>query len=118
MDELHAVHVGVFHDYILAVFWQATAADVWHIKGGLPEESYRLLMVNRLRAEITRWYQQQKAMYPDKPVYELKDFRMSTLGTSDRPALHAKAAESGSLLGFAVSFARTHTTLLCHEAPH
>ena len=112
VDELHTMHLGVFQDYILAVFWQAIAADVWHIKGGLPEESYRLLMVNRLRAEITRWYQQQKAMYPDKPVYELKDFRVSTLGTSDRPALHAKAAESGSLLGFAVSFAQIHKAAL------
>ena len=92
VDELHTMHLGVFQDFILAVVWQAIAVDVWGMRGGLAEEAYRTLMVNRMRASLTAWYQRQKREFRDKPVYELQDFRVTVLGTPDRPHLQAKAA--------------------------
>ena len=108
VDELHTMHLGVFQNYILVVIWHAIASNVSGIRGGLPEHPYIQLMVNRIRVEMTRWSHEQKRLNPGKPIYELKDFRASMIGTPDRPTLHAKAAESGSMLAFAVHFVRAH----------
>ena len=116
VDELHTMHLGVFQDYILAVIWQAIEADVWSMRGCLTEDAYRQNMVNRMRGVLTAWYHRHKIELPEKPLYELKDFRLSMLGSLERPSLNAKAAESGSLLGFALWFAKEHVHKLSRGA--
>jgi hypothetical protein len=73
--------------------------DAFDMRGGMSDGEYRPLSVMRLRGELFRWYSLQKQ--EGRAVHELQDFRLSWLGTADRPALSVvKAAASGSLMEF------------------
>ena len=99
VDELHTLHLGTFQDFSLAVLWQMLDYDAFDMRGGMSDGEYRPLAFMRLRGELFRWYSLQKQ--EGRTVHELQDFRLSWLGTADRPALSVvKAAESGSLMEF------------------
>ena len=85
--------------------------DAFDMRGGMSDGEYRPLAVMRLRGELFRWYSLQKQ--EGRTVHELQDFRLSWLGTADRPALSVvKAAESGSLMEFCAYAASRY------QAPH
>ena len=93
VDELHTLHLGTFQDFSLAVLWQMLDYDAFDMRGGMSDGEYRPLAVMRLRGELFRWYSLQKQ--EGRAVHELQDFRLSWLGTADRPALSVvKAADS------------------------
>ena len=111
------MQLGISQDYILDVCWQAFEADVWGVRGHLPEEAYLALASLRLRADLFVWYRRQRIDHPGRPVYELGDLQLSMLGSRGHRALHAKAAESGTLLYFAVDYAELHSaSLACGDA--
>jgi hypothetical protein len=112
VDEMHTMHLGIFQDFILAVFWQAFDADVWGVHGHLPEEAYLAQASLLLRADLFVWYRQQRLDFPDRPLHEMADLQLTMLGSRDRKALHAKAAESGTLMYFAFDMAVRHSAVL------
>ena len=109
MDEMHTMHLGVFGVYVAYALWEVVKANVWKIGAGRPQEVVHELVAQRMSYELNLWYKRQKRDHPDKPVYELAQFSLQTLGAKDRPSLTGpKAAETGSLLGFAVSMCQTY----------
>jgi hypothetical protein len=85
---------------------------MWGVRGHLPEEAYLAQASLLLRADLFVWYRQQRVDKPDRPLHEMADLSLTMLGTRDRKALHAKAAESGTLLYFAFDFAVRHSAVL------
>ena len=111
-DEMHTLFLGVFQDYIAATLWQAIVEDVYNVGQGVPQEVATQLSVQRMRKYLHMWYKLQRKMCPDRPIYELQHFEVSTLGTATHRTLKAKAAESGTLLRFALAVAEQHTNCL------
>ena len=103
VDELHTLHLGVFANYVVHTLWQLIDADAWNLGSSLPPHVLSERSALCIRDELFTWYAQQKRDHPKKPLYELADFSLYVLGGSrDHPVLKAKAAETGTLLNFAV----------------
>ena len=100
--------LGVFQFYISAVWWRVLSANCYRV--GATEKTELLeLGILRLRADLFSWYRAQKKENPDRPIYEVKDIYVSTLGNDETcPQKGPKAAESGTLLGFAVFLAKRY----------
>jgi hypothetical protein len=118
VDELHTMHLGIFQDYILAVVWQAFDADVWQCRGHLPDDAYFAQAALRLRAELFKWYREERIRNPTQPLHQLGDLQLQMLGTREHKQLHAKAAESGTLVRFAYDLAVRHRTVLGSALVH
>jgi hypothetical protein len=111
-DELHTMHLGVFHSYILKVMWLLIERDVWNAARGLAEHAATETCVLRLRNDLYQWYRSQAQANPLRPIYQLQDFGRHSIGSKTKPILRAKAAESGSLLYFATDMCRRHVDIL------
>ena len=59
----------------------------------------------------------RKRQDPQKPLYELQDFSLGSIGSQTAPVLRAKAAESGTLLLFATELADRYKLVLPHGEP-
>jgi hypothetical protein len=106
VDELHTMHLGVFHEFNLAVFWQILDCDALQIRGSLAQDAYLESATMRMRAALFRWYSVQKRTNKEKPIHALQEFKLSMLGKSDARVMKGvKAAESGTLLAFCVQYA-------------
>lgn len=116
IDEMHTMHLGVFQVYILSVLWGLVVADAWGAGGNLPEDAAHERSALRLRHDLFQWYASQKRRFPTKPLYELADFSLKMMGSKHKPSLNAKAAESGTLLEFAVAMCKTHQASLPNGA--
>jgi hypothetical protein len=113
VDELHTMHLGVIEEYNLAVFWQMLDSDALGVRGGLPKDAYHEIASLKIRAELLKWYSLTKRADKAKPLYQLQDFRMSMLGSSNKRSLSGvKAAESGTLLAFCAENARKYEHIL------
>ena len=113
VDELHTMHLGVFQDYILAVFWSCIKADLWRPlrRSDNSEDQVRHDSVLGMKGELFGphgWYASQKREFPNRPCHELQELTVDMLGTPAHPKLHAKAAESGTLCRFARYLAERH----------
>ena len=106
VDEMHTVHLGVFQSYVATALWALIKEDVWGLRAGLSEEAAHQRSALRLGRELFEWYTMETQRRPDKPLYELTDFAMETLGSKDSPKLGAKAAETGTLLEFAADLCK------------
>ena len=115
VDELHTMYLGVFQAYVLAVLWQLLENDAWAVGEGLTEEAALATSALRLRSELFAWYSAEERRAPSQAVYKLNDFTLSTLGSKRKPLLHAKAAESGTLVKFAVHLARKYGDKLVNK---
>ena len=80
--------------------------DAFDMRGGMSDGEYRPLAFMRLRGELLRWYNLQTQ--EGRAAHALQNFRMSWLGTADRPPLSVvQAAESWSLMGFCATGTKT-----------
>eukprot|EP00974_Lingulodinium_polyedra_P052859 5081479-Lingulodinium_polyedra.AAC.1 len=70
-DEMHTLFLGVFQNYILAVFWQVLLADAYGLGAGLPEAVRLHRGADRLGVDLANWYQKQRSDNPNAPLYEL-----------------------------------------------
>ena len=100
-DEMHTLHLGCFQDYVAVALWRIIEQDCFAV-GANNQEVSASLSVQRIHKDLGSWCRQQKHMYPDKPVYEIQHLDLKTLGPRAQPSLSAKAAETGTLLGFTV----------------
>ena len=113
VDELHTVHLGLYHDYILAVIWQAINADVYGIQGHHTFDSYAEKAILCIRRDLQAFYKTEKALKPLRPVYKIADFKLSCFGTAAFPANSGiKAAESGTLMRFCAQLASRFKAVL------
>jgi hypothetical protein len=112
VDEMHTLHLGVFGNYVVHVLWELILADAWGVGGSLPQDAAFARSALAIRYDLFQWYKQQKRDNPQKPIYELNDFDIHILGSKDSRVLKAKAAETGTLLSFAVHLAKTYRTKL------
>lgn len=116
VDEMHTMHLGVFAVFVCHTLWAVIAADVWKLGENLAQEVGYERSAQKVQKELTSWYARQRRENPGKPVYELADFNLKVLGTRESPGLSAKAAETGSLLGFATDLCREHQTAVANGA--
>eukprot|EP00969_Alexandrium_andersonii_P054263 2388642-Alexandrium_andersonii.AAC.1 len=93
-DELHTVFLGPMADAVLAVFWRCIADNVYEVGSDLTWDVQVQLSVGRLRMALFQCYRAERKGHPDRPLYELQDLDVKTLGAWDAPLLHAKAAET------------------------
>ena len=106
------MRLGVFQAYAATVLWQMLDNDVYHQGHGLlPEGAVIEHGVCRLRFALEGWYKKEAREHPDWPLYMLQDFGRHLLGSKDKGALGAKAAESGTLC-FAADMADAHKATL------
>ena len=107
-DELHTMHLGVFQSYIARVFSAAIDEDVYNI-GATDKVTRKALTVARLRVELMEWYSVQRQNNPSTPIYALTDLVPTMISEK---SLGTKAAETGSLLPFAVDLVRRNAAVL------
>ena len=105
-DELHTLHLGVFQDYVLTVFWDLLLANAFMVEHDGNEETLLENGALHLRYELNQWCKKEKVNHPERPLEEIRDFHRSSIGQKDRRVLRAKGAESGTLLYFAVDLIR------------
>jgi hypothetical protein len=107
-DEMHTCHLGVFGDFVIVVCWFCLDNDVWSLRqAGEAEDVYLQRACLRLRAEIFGWYKAERQRNPGTPLYEVQDVDLSLFrNKSGGRRLDAKAAESGTLMYFAVHAAK------------
>ena len=103
VDELHTLHLGIFHPYLAKVLSSAVEDDVYMVGRGIDKGTARILTVTRIRADLWAWYTDQQKTDPNTPVYRLADF-VPSMFTANK--IGTKAAESGSLLHFVVHLLR------------
>ena len=104
-DEMHTLFLGVFQLYILALSWAVLEDNVYRMGGAGRMRDQ--LGIERFRVDLAAWYSAERRARPKTPLYELGSFDLTTIGSSrDKWTLHAKAAQTGTLLKFAVEQAR------------
>lgn len=112
VDELHTMHLGVYKYFVGVVFGRLVASDIYQLPAMNPE-SRRVTTVARLRSDLMAWYAARRRSHPGEPVYALQDLSPTMIAGD---IVRAKAAETGSLVPFAVEMAKKHATLLMHGA--
>ena len=112
VDEMHALHLGVFQDYVLEVLWTCIDNDVWSLRSPQDsKEAFEIRSCHRLRMELFGWYRDERQRFPLRPIYPLGDLDLSVLlNKRGIRRLDAKAAQSGTLVRFAAYAARTFMT--------
>ena len=115
-DEMHALHLGVFHSFISTVLWRVLRSNCYDLPVCVADE-LRFRGSLRMKADLQRWYRDEKRLRPDKPLYEIRDFCAATLGDAEGAAVRAKAAESGTLMAFSVFLARKFRDRLPQGGP-
>ena len=106
VDEMHTLHQSVFPTYILAVLWGILEAGCYEPAmrlGKLPGQQQTML---RIRSDLMTWYRVQREKHPEKPLYSVDDFVLADVGTYEKPVLRFKAAQTGTLVPFALSLAQ------------
>lgn len=110
VDELHTLFLGVFQKYILRVFWDLIQKKHWTNSRGGTTDVIVEANIQHLKQCLFTWYSQEKKK---RTIYELQDLTKAMLGSKPTAnKLHCKAAESGTLLRFAVQLARDHQHVL------
>jgi hypothetical protein len=94
--------LGVFRLYVGTVFTRCVASDVYDVGPGGVEHK-RALIIARLRSELMRWYKDQRRLNPNVPMYEIGDLTPNMVSDHD---ISTKAAETGSLVPFALSLSQ------------
>jgi len=110
-DTLHTLYLGVYKAFCVALFWALILCDAWATNASTADVRAEL-SVHRLRHDLFAWYRDEHAARPQERLYELGDLTMNMLGTSTHAHLSTKAAETGTLLGFARDLARRFRHLL------
>ena len=101
------MHLGVFQIFVHTVLWDLIICDVWRAAQGMSVQVSDAKGDLRLEFELRQWYKKEKAVRT-KPIYEMPDFSIKTLGSRESRELKAKAAESGTLLFFAIDMTEKH----------
>ena len=105
-DELHAMHLGVFPLYVGKVFEETIRCDVYKVGTSFNAATKKVMTVARMRGDLFAWYEKQRRENPNVPVAALTDLVPSML---HKGVFAAKAAETGSLVPFAVDLIRRHS---------
>lgn len=102
VDELHCIHLGIYNFFVAATFSRVVDANIFQVSA-TNQETKRTLNVARLRAELMAWYTLRRREHPEEPVYPLQDLPNAMFNHS---TIKSKAAETGSLVPFAVDLLR------------
>ena len=95
------MHLGVFAIFVAHALWRIIDANVWGGVAGLTLDAAREKNALRMRHELGQWYKARKREAPYEALYELQDsFSLKMLGPAGVPLLHAKAADTGTLVYF------------------
>ena len=102
LDLLHTLYQGVATDFCAACFWILIDNNQFG-KGKSAEETLALSCL-RIRHLLWSWYPDAQKRTPN--LTRMEDFNPGTLGTRQKPTLHAKAAETKGVIPFCVLLIR------------
>ena len=108
IDPLHTLNLGVYKHFTVRAFWVLINADVWHVAEGRTAEERIALTVRCLRSDLVAFYKRYARAHPEQQLSEIQDLTPAMLGTSLRPKLRSKAAETKGLLIFADMMLERH----------
>ena len=100
VDELHTLNLGLFAVYVLTGLWACISEDVFDIGGAHSMEHMYELAAQRIEIDMKGWFRAQRKKHPKRPLYQVPDFKLASLGNKEKPTLYAKAAETGSLVRY------------------
>ena len=106
IDTLHTLYLGALQKYVQAVCWNAIDSDVFHVGG--PKSACIELTTSYIENDMKEWYKTCNIPVMNR-VNHLKP---SMLGNDLRRDLKLKAAETGTLVPWAVDFSRRHRATL------
>ena len=113
VDEVHTMHFGVFASFVVHGLWALLSANVWNFSGS--QEQMHARGAHVVAHELSQWYKREGRNNPGKPIYKLGgEFTLSVIGKQTAPVLHAKAAETGTLVAFVTWLCKTHRAKLEH----
>lgn len=92
IDTLHTLYLGVALRYVSEVVWRTLRAAPW---GEVPLEA----AVQLLKADLFAWYDANRI----DPSLRLGELSTKMLGSGSRPELKTKAAETGTLVPWAIN---------------
>ena len=101
------MHLGVFQIFVHTVLWDLIICDLWRASQGMGVQKSDANGGLRLEYELSQWYKKEKAA-GTRPIHEMPDFSIKTLGSRCSRELKAKAAESSTLLFFAIDMIEKH----------
>lgn len=113
VDEMHTMHLGVFASFVVHGLWALLSANVWNFSGS--QEQMHARGAHVVAHELSQWYKREGRNNPGKPIYKLGgEFTLSVIGKQTAPVLHAKAAETGTLVAFVAWLCNEHRAKLEH----
>ena len=116
IDILHALHLGVYLQFVTDVIWALLRADAWSVGLRCTMEERVQLSVIRMKDDLFAWYQRVALERPDMHVQQLQDLTIDMLGSNSAPKFKLKAAESKSTLYFVVALLERFVGKLEHGA--
>lgn len=98
VDELHALHLGVYKEFCKRAVWVLLNSHVWGA-GETTESEKHQIGVLCLRSELTSWYKHRESMFADG-FTRVHDLTVKMLGTAESPMLPLSGAEIWGLMVF------------------
>ena len=111
LDVLHTMNLGVYKSYCITGIWACLENDAWET--GAQTTDVRIsLGVARLRENLNAWYEIKHRERPHDSLHRLNDLTAKMLGTTTKPSLATKAAETATLVEFVRDMCREHQAKL------
>ena len=98
VDTLHCLYLGTALEYCCSALWMLIREDVFETESTTIYER-QCLSTLRIRNELWQWYKDQRKTCKKK-LTELENLVPTMLGTSKKPALSTKGAETKCLIPF------------------
>ena len=97
LDVMHCLHLGTWKAFCMTCIWWLLLEDAWGT-GATTQHDLVDMGFARFKAELYRWYEQERRRLGQQNVYSVQKFTLRMLGTPTQPTLATKAAETGTLL--------------------
>ena len=110
VDLLHTVYLGVLQRYVQGVMWGAIDSNIWGVDGN--RSAVIEQTISSLEVDIKRWY--IRSVIPTSS--RVNHIKTSMLGTDAKRELKLKAAETGTLVPWAVDFSTRYRNALLNGA--
>ena len=100
IDVLHTLYLhGVYARFCAVLFMTLLRGDAWRVGGAQTEEVMLKRGISRLRTDLFSWYTNMSGR---RDIYKLQDLSLGMIGPRRLPEMTTKAAETGTLMEFAV----------------
>ena len=102
IDILHGLYLGVYQFAVCRVLWEVIKSNPWNLQGHQADVLRGSL--SRLEDHLGKYYVEKQVPFSDR----LGELSEHMIGTANKPELKSKGAETGYLVGWALSLCKEY----------